>query len=241
VAPARAAVRHLPRAPRAVVGSNVPRREGLEKLTGRALYVADLDVPGAWWGVTVRSPHARARILSIERDLGADGARAVVVTAEDLLRSGRDNVVHLALTDPAAWQQTYPGCPLSSGDINDNGNSLVFSYQYLPGGLLRFEGDLEYYSDGYGGSTSTAWAPQAYVLLGRGFYGGVGIGATKSDFPNGDSWSDPWYAAKIGLDLLLLPKIHLDINANYRADAFNELDNAKSDAVTLGASVRLAF
>jgi|MudIll2142460700_1097286.scaffolds.fasta_scaffold420828_2 hypothetical protein len=127
------------------------------------------------------------------------------------------------------------------GDINDNGNSLVFSYQYLPGGLLRFEGDLEYYSDGYGGSTSTAWAPQAYVLLGRGFYGGVGIGATKSDFPNGDSWSDPWYAAKIGLDLLLLPKIHLDINANYRADAFNELDNAKSDAVTLGASVRLAF
>ena len=99
MAPARAAVRHLPRAPRAVVGSNVPRREGLEKLTGRALYVADLDVPGAWWGVTVRSPHARARILSIEHDLGADGARAVVVTAEDLQRAGRDNVVHLIADD----------------------------------------------------------------------------------------------------------------------------------------------
>jgi hypothetical protein len=25
------------------------------------------------------------------------------------------------ITDPAAWQQTYPGCPLSNGDINDNG------------------------------------------------------------------------------------------------------------------------
>ena len=26
-----------------------------------------------------------------------------------------------ALTDPAAWQQTYPGCPLSNGDINGDG------------------------------------------------------------------------------------------------------------------------
>ncbi len=26
-----------------------------------------------------------------------------------------------ALTDPAAWQQTYPDCPLSNGDINGNG------------------------------------------------------------------------------------------------------------------------
>jgi len=25
------------------------------------------------------------------------------------------------LTDPAAWQQTYPGCPLSNGDINGDG------------------------------------------------------------------------------------------------------------------------
>lgn len=129
----------------------------------------------------------------------------------------------------------------SLSDVDDSGNSVVVSYQYLPGGLLRFEADLERYADGYSGSTSTAWAPQAYVLLGRGFYGGVGVGVTKSDFPNGDSWSDPWYAAKVGIDLLLLPKLHLDINANYRADAFNELDNAKSDAVTLGASVRLSF
>jgi hypothetical protein len=128
------------------------------------------------------------------------------------------------------------------GAIDDNGNSVVFSYQYLPGGLLRFEGDLEYYSGGYGGSTDKAYAPQVYVLLGRGFYGGVGIGATRSDgFPNGDKWSDPWYAARVGLDLLLLPKIHLDLNANYRANAFSELDNAKSDAVTLGASVRVSF
>jgi hypothetical protein len=130
----------------------------------------------------------------------------------------------------------------SFGDIDDSGNSLVFSYQYLPGGLLRFEGDVEYYPDGYGGALEEAWAPQAYVLLGRFFYGGVGVGITHSDgFPGGDEWSDPWYAAKVGIDLLLLPKLHLDINANYRAGAFDELDEAESDAITLGASARFSF
>jgi len=128
----------------------------------------------------------------------------------------------------------------SPGDIDDSGNSLVFSYQYLPGGLIRFEGDVEYFSDGYGGSTGSSYAPQAYVLLGRFFYGGVGVGITNGDF-EGDDWSDPWYAARVGLDLLLLPKVHLDINANYRANSFSALDDADSDAITFGVSARLSF
>jgi len=130
----------------------------------------------------------------------------------------------------------------SPGDVNDKGSSLVASYQYLPGGLIRFEGDLEVYPDGYGGSTGKAYSPQAYVLFGRGLYGGVGIGLNKSDtFVSGKKWSDPWYAARVGLDMLLLPKLHLDLNVNYRANAFNQLDNAKTDAMTFGASVRIGF
>ena len=128
------------------------------------------------------------------------------------------------------------------GAIEDEGNSIVVSYQWVPGGLLRFEADLEYYADGYGGSIEEAYAPQAYVLIGSGFYGGVGIGMTHSDgFLSGDDWSDPWYAGRIGIDLLLLPKLRLDINANYRADAFADLDRAESDAITLGASLRFVF
>ena len=42
-------------------------------------------------------------------------------------------------------------------------------------------------------------------------------------------------------DLLLLPRLRLDINANYRADAFSALDQADTDAITLGASVRFSF
>lgn len=133
-------------------------------------------------------------------------------------------------------------------DIDESGSSLVASYQYLPGGLIRFEVDLEYWKDGYGGTSGeAAYAPQVYALIGRGFYGGVGVGITHSDgftieeSGYDDEWSDPWFAARAGVDLLLLPKIHLDINANYRADAFNALDEAESDAITLGASLRISF
>jgi opacity protein-like surface antigen len=127
-------------------------------------------------------------------------------------------------------------------EIDDEGSSIVVSYQYLPGGLLRFELDLEYFADGFGGATEEAYSPQGYVLAGRGVYGGVGIGITRSDaLPGGDDWSDPWYAARVGFDFLLLPRLHLDVNANYRADAFEDLDRAESDTVTLGASVRFSF
>jgi len=128
------------------------------------------------------------------------------------------------------------------GDIEDSGSSTVFSYQYLPGGLMRFEFDLEYYSDGYGGSIEKAYAPQVYILFGQVFYAGVGVGVTQSDgFPDGDDISDPWYAARVGVEILLLPKIRLDINANYRADAFSALEDADTDSTTIGASLRFGF
>ncbi len=128
------------------------------------------------------------------------------------------------------------------GAIDDEGYASVISYQYLPGGLIKIELDVEYFDGGYGGAADTAYAPQIYLLLGGNFYAGVGVGVTKSDgFADGDEWSDPWYAARAGIELLLLPRIHLDINANYRADAFKALEEAKTDALTLGASLRFAF
>ena len=38
-----------------IVGSPVPRKEGVDKLTGRALYVDDMEREGMWFGATVRS------------------------------------------------------------------------------------------------------------------------------------------------------------------------------------------
>jgi hypothetical protein len=127
-------------------------------------------------------------------------------------------------------------------DVEDDGYATVVSYQYLPGGFLRFEAAVEYFPDGFGGATDTAYSPQVHLLVGRFVYGGVGVGMTKSDeFASGDDWSDPWYAARAGLDILLLPRLHLDLHANYRVEVFEELENVDTDALTLGASARLTL
>ncbi len=60
------------------------RREGPAKLTGTALYTDDLVFPGAWYGATIRSTEARARLLAIDLDPAFDWSRVVVVTAADI-------------------------------------------------------------------------------------------------------------------------------------------------------------
>lgn len=80
----------------ALVGRSVPRREGAAKVTGQARYTDDLDVPGAWYGRTVRSTVARGTIRAILFDPGFDWSRVVVVTAADI---PGDNVVHLIRDD----------------------------------------------------------------------------------------------------------------------------------------------
>jgi hypothetical protein len=122
-------------------------------------------------------------------------------------------------------------------DVEEEGFALILSYQYVPQGLLRFEFDLEYYEDGFGGAGETAISPVGYVLFGRNLYAGVGAGVTYSDGFSNDV-SDPFYAARIGLQFALLPKVNVDLNANYRTDAFSNLDQPATDAITLGIILR---
>jgi len=67
------------------VGTRPVRPDGVDKVTGRARYGADLALPGMLWGRVLRSPHAHARILAIDasRALAMEGVKAVV-SAEDL-------------------------------------------------------------------------------------------------------------------------------------------------------------
>ena len=67
-----------------VIGKSVPRKEGREKVTGRAKYVDDLKFPGVIFGVTVRSPVARGRILGIHFEPGIQWDEFTVVTAKDI-------------------------------------------------------------------------------------------------------------------------------------------------------------
>jgi hypothetical protein len=126
------------------------------------------------------------------------------------------------------------------GKIDAEGNSWILSYQANPAGLLKFELDLEYFDDVFGGVTGEVYSPQLLVLVGGNLYGGVGAGVYYlSDNPVGDDTSDVFYVGRLGLQLTLLPRIHLDLNANYQTDAFDKIfDGADSDAITLGAMVR---
>ena len=67
-----------------VIGKSVPRKEGREKVTGRAKYVDDLKFPGMIFGATVRSPAARGRILGIHFEPGIPWEEFTVVTAKDI-------------------------------------------------------------------------------------------------------------------------------------------------------------
>ena len=72
------------------------RREGPAKLTGAAKYTDDLVFPGAWYGATIRSTEAHARLLAIEPDPEADWSQVVIVTAADI---PGENVVSLIKDD----------------------------------------------------------------------------------------------------------------------------------------------
>ena len=58
--------------------------DGLEKVTGRAEFVADVSLPGMLWGAVLRSPypHARIRKLDTSRACRLPGVRAVVTAAD---------------------------------------------------------------------------------------------------------------------------------------------------------------
>ena len=67
-----------------VVGTRPIRPDGVDKVTGRANFGADMVMPGMLWGKMKRSPHAHARILSIDYDkaLALPGVKAVVTRAD---------------------------------------------------------------------------------------------------------------------------------------------------------------
>ena len=48
------------------IGQRTIRPDGPDKVTGRANFGADLTLPGMIWGRILRSPHAHAKILSID-------------------------------------------------------------------------------------------------------------------------------------------------------------------------------
>ena len=62
------------------IGTRPVRHDGVDKVTGRANYGADISLPGMLFGVVVRSPHAHAHIKNIDTSaaMRVPGVKAVV-------------------------------------------------------------------------------------------------------------------------------------------------------------------
>ena len=67
-----------------VIGTRPIRHDGVDKVTGRARYGADISLPGMLHGKVLRSPHAHARVKSIDASaaLALPGVKAVVTSAD---------------------------------------------------------------------------------------------------------------------------------------------------------------
>lgn len=105
--------------PYKVIGTRPIRHDGVDKVTGRAKYGADIRLTGLLSGVVLRSPHAHARIKSIDVSKAAalPGVRAIV-THKDLrepgsrvveLGEGAVNLRHLSNNILAADKVLYRG------------------------------------------------------------------------------------------------------------------------------------
>ncbi|MCI0441221.1 MAG: xanthine dehydrogenase family protein molybdopterin-binding subunit [Chloroflexi bacterium] len=132
-----------------VVGTRPIRHDGVDKVTGRARYSADIHLPGMLAGKILRSPHAHARIKSInaEKALALPGVKAVVtrddmpsVSAEvaDLEEGAAVNYGFYSRNVMAREKALYRGHAVAavaatSPDIAEQALSLIeVDYEVLP-------------------------------------------------------------------------------------------------------------
>jgi len=101
------------------VGTRSIRPDGLDKVTGRAQFSADLMLPGMLEGAVARSPHAHARIVAIDTTAAEamPGIRAVITGADfpDLTESDASaDVVYRSLNVIARDRVLYHGHPVAA-------------------------------------------------------------------------------------------------------------------------------
>jgi xanthine dehydrogenase YagR molybdenum-binding subunit len=92
---------------RTLIGKSISRVDGPEKVSGRAKYTYDLHRPGMLYGKVVRSPHAHAKVVSIdtsaaEKMPGVKGVFIVQDKGSEIHWAGDDIVVIAAVDEPTA-------------------------------------------------------------------------------------------------------------------------------------------
>jgi CO/xanthine dehydrogenase Mo-binding subunit len=167
-----------------IVGSPVPRKEGVDKLMGRARYVDDIEREGMWHGATVRSSIPRGLIRSIEFDPRINWDEFTVVTAADIpgknhiqlifsdqpcLADGRANhceeaIVLIAHASKQRLREALaavhieyePLPPVFTIEESERGDVIVWGTDNVLKSFLLEKGDVD-----------QAWAEAAHVVEGE--------------------------------------------------------------------------
>src|SRR5918912_3735192 len=122
--------------PLRLVGKRFKRADSPERLTGQVRYTGDLVLPGLLHGRLVRSPHASARIVSIDKSAAeATPGVVAVLTAEDLPVSDIRGAVESRTIMMALERTTYVGQPVavvlaeSEAAAQDGAQSVDVDYE----------------------------------------------------------------------------------------------------------------
>ena len=131
-----------------VLGTRPVRHDGVDKVTGRAVYGNDVQLPGLIHGKILRSPYAHARIRSIDTSAAEKlpGVRAVVTSADlpDLeekvanLGEGAVNLAHLGANVLARGKVLYKGqavaavCAANPHEAEEALRHIRVDYEPLP-------------------------------------------------------------------------------------------------------------
>ena len=91
-----------------LIGTSVPRKEAVGKVTGTARYVDDVTFPGMIYGTTVRSKVARGRIRGITFGPEIPWHEYVIVTAKDIPGT---NTIHLINDDQPCLASEFVNHP----------------------------------------------------------------------------------------------------------------------------------
>ncbi|MGB6975655.1 MAG: xanthine dehydrogenase family protein molybdopterin-binding subunit [Terracidiphilus sp.] len=167
-----------------IVGTPVPRKEGVDKLTGRARYVDDMEREGMWYGATVRSTIPRGLIREILFDRTVDWSEFIVVTASDI--PGRNHIQMVVTDQPCLADGMVNHCDeaillLAHPDkqkVRAAADAVRVEYDVLPA-VLSIEESEQQTTVVWGrdnllktflvekGDVDTAWAGAAHVVEGE--------------------------------------------------------------------------
>ncbi len=122
-----------------VVGTRPDRPDGIDKVTGRARFGADVTAPGMLHAVIIRSPHAHARIVKINasRAEAANGVKAVVTRADfaDGLEGENWNILENLMAGERALYDGHAVAAIaatSSLAARDAARLVEVEYEVLP-------------------------------------------------------------------------------------------------------------